>query len=382
MTTFWTDIEILRFIDAAEKREHGTVGSGLDMLKTLAAERGVGLADDDYRRFLSELFVLHNAGLLTWVPMQSPARVRQITPAEPLDYLNNTRDFTLTYAGRNQVQGRVVLTPLPDRAEDDGRMIASLTLEGIAKCIGGRYDSHQAVLFLADSRLAFGHEPPADGEVWEKLLVIFAELSRGTSGERRELRHFLGAWLDDQLHTGPTNDECDRIERDLARQGWFVRDGRLVVGEPVRRGRGTQAPPPAVDRLHPIVWKAAATRWAAKHLHDAVIAASKAVNATLQAKIGRSDVSEVRLIQQTFSSKPPTATEPRLRFLDIADRQTRDSVTAGALQFGVGCFMATRNPIGHRPDDEHEMTEQEALEQLAAWSLFARWIDRAEVVES
>jgi uncharacterized protein (TIGR02391 family) len=381
VTTFWTDIEILRFIDAAEKREHGTVGSGLDMLKTLAAERGVGLADDDYRRFLRELFVLHNAGLLTWVPMQSPARVRQITPAEPLDYLNNTRDFTLTYAGRNQAQGRIVLTPLPDPAEDDGRMIASLTLEDIAKCIGSRYDSHQAVLLLADARLALGHEPPADGEAWEKLLVIFAELSHGTSGERRELRHFLGAWLDDQLHTGPTDDERDRIERDLARQGWFVRDGRLGVGEPVRRGRGTQAPTPAVDRLDPIVWKAAETRWKAKHLHDAVIAASKAVNATLQAKIGRSDVSEVRLIQRTFSSKPPTATEPRLRFLDIADQQTRDSVTAGALQFGVGCFMATRNPIGHRPDDEHEMTEQEALEQLAAWSLFARWIDRAEVVE-
>jgi uncharacterized protein (TIGR02391 family) len=380
--TFWTDIEILRFIDAAEKREHGTVGSGLDMLKTLAAERGVGLADDDYRRFLRELFVLHNAGLLTWVPMQSPARVRPITPAEPLDYLNNSRDFALTYAGRNHAQGRVVLVPLPDPTEDDGRMIACLTLEDIAKSIGRQYDPHQAVLLLADSRLALDHDPGADGATSEKLLVIFAELSQGSSGERRELRHFLGAWLDDQLHTGPTDDERDSIERDLARQGWFVRDGRLVVGEPVRRGRGTQTPMPAVDRLHPIVWKAAETRWKAKHLHDAVIAASKAVNAMLQTKIGRSDVSEVRLIQQTFSSKPPAATEPRLRFPDIADRQTRDSVTAGALQFGVGCFMATRNPIGHRPDDEHEMTEQEALEQLAAWSLFARWIDRAEVVES
>jgi hypothetical protein len=120
----------------------------------------------------------------------------------------------------------------------------------------------------------------------------------------------------------------------------------------------------------------------AKHLHDAVIAASKAVNAMLQEKVGRNDVSEVKLIQPAFSSKPPTATESRLRFPDIADQQTRDSVTAGVLQFGVGCFMAIRNPIGDRLDDEHEMTEQEASEQLAAWSLFARWIDRAEVVKS
>ncbi|MGD1058058.1 MAG: hypothetical protein ABR992_11675, partial [Solirubrobacteraceae bacterium] len=58
MPTFWNDIEILRFIDAAEKREHVTVGSGLDMLKTLGAERGVGLDDGDYQRFLRELFAL------------------------------------------------------------------------------------------------------------------------------------------------------------------------------------------------------------------------------------------------------------------------------------------------------------------------------------
>jgi hypothetical protein len=52
------------------------------------------------------------------------------------------------------------------------------------------------------------------------------------------------------------------------------------------------------------------------------------------------------------------------------------------MNFGVGCFMAMRDPIGHLTDDQHELTEREALEQLVAWSLFARWIDRAEVVES
>jgi hypothetical protein len=83
------------------------------------------------------------------------------------------------------------------------------------------------------------------------------EMAIGTSGRRRELRHFIGAWLDDQLHTVPSDNERDLIERDLARQGWFVKDGRLVIGEPARRGHGTQAPTPAVEQLHPIVWKAA-----------------------------------------------------------------------------------------------------------------------------
>jgi uncharacterized protein (TIGR02391 family) len=383
VTTFWSDIEILRSIDARE-RDGGAIGSGLDLLKSLAAER-VGFDDGDYRRFLDELFVLQKAGLLTWVLMQSPARVRQITPDEPLDYLNNTRDFALTFAGRNHAQGRVFTVPPPDPAEDDGREIRYLTLQDIANIIGRDYPTTFDVLqFFSDSGVSreeidFTNIPDRTAAYANHLLY---EKATGPSKRRRELRHFIGAWLDDQLHTGPTDDERDSIEYDLARQGWFVKDGRLVIGEPVRRGRSTRTPTLAVDQLHPIVWKAAETRWKAKHLQDAVIAASKAVNIMLQTKIGRDDVSEVKLVQPAFSSNPPTTAEPRLRFPDIADQQTRDSVTAGVLQFGVGCFMALRNPISHRPDDEHKMTEQEALEQLAAWSLFARWIDRAEAMKS
>lgn len=54
----------------------------------------------------------------------------------------------------------------------------------------------------------------------------------------------------------------------------------------------------------------------------------------------------------------------------------------GVMNFGAGCFMAIRNPVGHLPNDEHELTEQEALERLAAGSLLARWIDEANVIEA
>jgi hypothetical protein len=109
------------------------------------------------------------------------------------------------------------------------------------------------------------------------------------------------------------------------------------------------------------------------------MAASKAVNAMLESKVGRSDVSEVKLVTESFSENRPAAHARRLRFPDIEGQQTRASVTAGVLSFGVGCFKAIRNPLGHLPDDQHDITEQETLEQLAAWSLFARWIDRATV---
>ncbi len=54
-------------------------------------------------------------------------------------------------------------------------------------------------------------------------------------------------------------------------------------------------------------------------------------------------------------------------------------MTLGAMHFGMGCFMAIRNPIGHLPHEHHEITEQGVFEQLAAWSLLARWIERAEI---
>lgn len=145
---------------------------------------------------------------------------------------------------------------------------------------------------------------------------------------------------------------------------------------------GDPDPAPRLDagRLHPLVWKAASVQWATGHLHEAVLAASKAVNSLLQNKLGRRDVSEVKLIREAFTDKPPKSGAPRLRFGSIEDEQTRDSLRDGAMNFGAGCFQAIRNPVGHLPNDEHELSEQQALERLAAWSLLARWIDDAEVV--
>ncbi len=47
--------------------------------------------------------------------------------------------------------------------------------------------------------------------------------------------------------------------------------------------------------LHGNVWTAASAQWRTGHRHEAVLAAAKAVNSMLQAKLGRRDVSEVNL---------------------------------------------------------------------------------------
>lgn len=56
--------------------------------------------------------------------------------------------------------------------------------------------------------------------------------------------------------------------------------------------------------LHPLVWRAASAQWATGHLHEAVLAAAKAVNSQLQAKLARRDLSEVKLARDAFSEKP------------------------------------------------------------------------------
>jgi hypothetical protein len=41
----------------------------------------------------------------------------------------------------------------------------------------------------------------------------------------------------------------------------------------------------------------------------------------------------------------------------------------GVMDFGTGCFAAIRNPVGHLPNEEVELTQQTALVRLATLSL-------------
>lgn len=167
--------------------------------------------------------------------------------------------------------------------------------------------------------------------------------------------------------------EYDASTRLLAR---IASDAEIqgMLGDP------SDAPKLPADQLHTTVWLAASAQWRTGHRHEAVLAGAKSVNSILQQKLGRRDLSEVKLVRDSFSDKPPVPGRPRLRFAGIEDEQTRESMREGAMNFGAGCFMAIRNPIGHLPNDEHELSEQEALERLAALSLLARWIDQAEVI--
>ncbi|PPS75506.1 hypothetical protein BV882_07600 [Streptomyces sp. 46] len=137
------------------------------------------------------------------------------------------------------------------------------------------------------------------------------------------------------------------------------------------------APSLPADQFHPWVWDAARTFWESKHYRAAVHASATSINAHLQNKLGRRDLSDVKLVQEAFSDKPPEPGKPRLRTpgdpTDIGV-QTRQR---GALLLGQGAFSALRNPAAHETGD---LPEQEALEQLATLSVVARLIDQCNVV--
>jgi len=140
-----------------------------------------------------------------------------------------------------------------------------------------------------------------------------------------------------------------------------------------------EGPVIAADQLHPWVWASASTLWDSGHYRQAVQAAATAINAKTQAKLGRRDVSDDKLMQDAFSENPPQPGQPRLRCPGDPADQTIRSRQRGALQFAVGCFFAIRNPASH---EEGEWEPQVAIECLAALSVLARWIDEWEVVSA
>lgn len=108
--------------------------------------------------------------------------------------------------------------------------------------------------------------------------------------------------------------------------------------------------------------------------------AAKAVNAQTQAKLSRRDLSDGRLFGDAFTITPPVAGKPRLRLMPNDSSDTFKSRHEGAASFARGLYSAIRNPIAHEVDEE--LDENEALEQLAAFSILARWVDAAAVETS
>ena len=143
---------------------------------------------------------------------------------------------------------------------------------------------------------------------------------------------------------------------------------------------GDNAPDMDAANLHPWAWENGKSYWNTSHYHQAVMQAAVRINAETQAKLGRMDVSETDLFNQAFSLKDPERGASRLRLAEDDGSKTYENLHRGARSFAEGLYTAIRNPGMHTPSGGGE--EQLALEQLAAYSLLARWVDQASVQEA
>jgi hypothetical protein len=139
---------------------------------------------------------------------------------------------------------------------------------------------------------------------------------------------------------------------------------------------GDDAPSLSASSMHPWAWESARSLWQSGHYREAVRAAAVKVNAETQNKVGRRDLSEASLFQNAFSNDPPSSGAPRLRPAGDDGGKTALSVRRGVTALAEGAYGALRNPIGH---DEGELGEQDALEQLAVFSVLARAVDASAV---
>ena len=175
-----------------------------------------------------------------------------------------------------------------------------------------------------------------------------------------------------------TPDRPRGIDRNFAKQLlWELSEGAAVR---VRLGLDEHGPMLDADDFHPWVWRAARPFWESGSRETAIWAALANINVRMQKKAGRADASEHGLAADLFSTDPPKDGRPRLRLCDATNEKTFQSVHQGAAHLARALYMGVRNPIAHHGPTEFAMPEQEALEALSACSLFARWVDRAEVV--
>lgn len=199
-----------------------------------------------------------------------------------------------------------------------------------------------------------------DVEVTKQATVIEQILDRALPGWRTEV---------------PTDSANNRWARH--REAALRAREALVREQEIKENLGENAPELSAAKLHTWVWEGAKSLWQSGHYREAVEGAIKKLNAETQNKVGRRDLSETKLFQESFSTDAPKSGKARLRRMKDDGSDTYRSVQRGAMALAEGIFTGMRNPLSHEADQE--LSEQEALEYLAALSVLARWVDASEV---
>lgn len=208
-------------------------------------------------------------------------------------------------------------------------------------------------------------------------IAYFGTVMRGPATEASERAHVVEQILDRALPgwrtDRPAKDDDYNWLRDQASRAKSALQRAAELADRL----GDNAPDMGAANLHPWAWENGRSYWITGHYHQAVMQAAIRINAETQAKLARMDVSETALFNEAFSLNDPKLGATRLRLTEDDGSKTYENLHRGARAFAEGLYAAIRNPGMHTPSDGGE--EQLALEQLAAFSLLARWVDQADV---
>lgn len=160
---------------------------------------------------------------------------------------------------------------------------------------------------------------------------------------------------------------------------------RTMIGE-AEAAEESGVPGFAPSQLHPLIWSAAAAHWTTHQYRVAVREASEALTVYWKTKLGRKDVDDTVFWQQTLAPGEPEPGRPRLAWPgDPADKTTKsmrgglEPLAKALNNLATGLNLTVRNVTTHTRD---ELSEQEGMERLAAYSYLARLLDKCEVHEA
>lgn len=145
----------------------------------------------------------------------------------------------------------------------------------------------------------------------------------------------------------------------------------------------TSMPGFAPSQLHPLIWRAASAYWTTHQYRSAVREAAEELAIHWKTKLGRQDLNNTEFWQQTLAPGEATPERPKLVWPgDPTDKTTRsmrgglEPLAKSLTNLATGLNLTVRNVTTHT---RHELSEQHALERLAAYSYLARLLDECQI---
>lgn len=135
--------------------------------------------------------------------------------------------------------------------------------------------------------------------------------------------------------------------------------------------------------LHPVIWAAVAIHWTSHQYRVAVRESSEALTLHWKERLNRHDVDDTVFWQQSLSPGDAEPGRPKLTWPGDAATKTAKSMRGGLEplasslnRLATGLNLTVRNVTTHT---RNELTEQEAMERLSAYSYLARMLDLCDV---